>query len=83
MAVDEQLKRRINNLIKEQLYLPEDLELKPEDSLANDLGADDLAEIETVMSLEEEFGITISEKDEQELKTMQSIYDYIDRRMNS
>ena len=82
MAADEQLKRRIDNLIKDQLCLPEDLELKPEDSLANDLGADDLGEIEAVIALEEEFGIAISEEDEHGLKTMQNIYDYIDRRIN-
>lgn len=82
MAADEKLKRRLDDLIRDQLCLGEYHELKPEDSLVDDLGADDLDEIEVVMALEEEFGITICEEDAQGLKTVQNIYDYIDKRMN-
>jgi len=82
MAADEKLKRRLDDLIRDQLCLARDHELKPEDSLVNDLGADDLDEIEVVIALEEEFGIMISEEDAQGLKTVQNIYDYIDKREN-
>lgn len=82
MAADEQLKRRLDDLVRDQLCLGENREIKPEDSLVDDLGADDLDEIEVVMALEEEFGITICEEDAQGLKTVQNIYDYIDKRMN-
>lgn len=82
MAADEQLKRRLDDLVRDQLCLGKDHEIKPEFSLVDDLGADDLDEIEVVMALEEEFGITICEEDAQGLKTVQNIYDYIDKRMN-
>lgn len=82
MAADEKLKSRIDDLIRDQLCLGENQEIKPENSLVDDLGADDLDEIEVVMALEEEFGITIDEDDAQGLKTVQNIYDYIDKRMN-
>ena len=82
MAADEKLRSRIDDLIRDQLCLGVIDEIKPENSLVDDLGADDLDEIEVVMALEEEFGITICEEDAQGLKTVQNIYDYIDKRMN-
>lgn len=82
MAADEHLKHRIDDIVRYQLVFGEDREIKPENCLFEDLGADDIDEFEIVVALEEEFGIMISEEDAQGLKTVQNIYDYIDKRMN-
>ena len=80
--VTDDIKNRVNNVLIEQLGIISERGIKPEDSLIDDLGADDLDEIEVVMSLEEEFGIAICDEDAQGLKTVQNIYDYIDKRIN-
>ena len=82
MAVDAELKRRVDTVIKDNLVLSRDYDLKPEHKLVEDLGADDLDEIEVLMGLEEEFGFAIPEDDMSNLKTVQGIYDYIDKRYN-
>lgn len=82
MAADAELKRRIDTVIKDNLVLNRDYDLKPEHKLFEDLGADDLDEFEVVMGLAEEFGLSIPEEDMSNLKTVQNIYDYIDKRYN-
>lgn len=82
MAADSELKRRIDTVIKDNLVLGRDYDLKPEHKLIEDLGADDLDEIEVLMGLEEEFGFAIPEEDMPNLKTVRGIYDYIDKRYN-
>ena len=55
-------------------------EVKPEDSFANDLGADSLDTVELVMALEEEFGIEIPDEDAEGIATVQNAVDYIDKK---
>lgn len=47
-------------------------------NLKNDLGADDLDIIEIIMSLEEEFGISIPEEDEDLLITVNDVIQYVE-----
>ena len=49
----------------------------PEASLIEDLGADSLAIIELVMSMEEVFNIDIEDEDAEKLLTVQDAIDYI------
>jgi acyl carrier protein len=49
----------------------------PEASLIEDLGADSLAIIELVMSMEEVFNIDIEDDDAEKLLTVQDAIDYI------
>jgi len=49
----------------------------PEASLIEDLGADSLAIIELVMSMEEIFNIDIEDEDAEKLLTVQDAIDYI------
>jgi acyl carrier protein len=48
-------------------------------SLEKDLGADSLAIVELMMSVEEELGITIPDEDAQKMKTFGDLLDYICR----
>jgi len=63
------------SIIKENLCLPNNKEVARDSDLVEDLGADELDEVEIVMALEEHFGITISDEDSDKLKT---VGDYVD-----
>lgn len=64
--------------------LAKQFELDPETitmdtNLIDDLGADSLDVVELIMSLEDVFGISISDEDAAELYTMRRIVDYLER----
>lgn len=48
-------------------------------SLIDDLGADSLDVVELIMSLEDLFGITISDEDAAQLHTVSRIVDYLEK----
>lgn len=50
-----------------------------ETSLIDDLGADSLDVVELIMSLEDLFGITISDDEAAQLTTVRKIVDYLER----
>ena len=45
----------------------------------NDLGADSLDTVELIMELEEEFGIEIPDEDAENMMTVGSVVDYIEK----
>ena len=47
-------------------------------SLIDDLGADSLDVVELIMSLEDEFGVSISDEDAAQLYTVGRIVDYLE-----
>ena len=47
-------------------------------NLIDDLGADSLDVVELIMSLEDEFGVSISDDDAAQLVTVGRIVDYLD-----
>lgn len=54
----------------------------PEASLKEDLGADSIDAVEVIMSLEDEFNISISDDAAQNIKTVQDLVDYIESKQN-
>ena len=48
-------------------------------NVVDDLGADSLDLVELIMSLEDEFGISISDEEAQELYTVKRIVDYLEK----
>ena len=56
---------------------PESITL--ETNLIDDLGADSLDVVELIMSLEDEFGIAISDEDAAQLYTVGRIVDYLEK----
>ncbi len=63
--------------------LAQQFELDPETitmdtNLIDDLGADSLDVVELIMSLEDEFGVSISDDDAAQLVTVGRIVDYLD-----
>lgn len=67
---------RVKKIIVEQLGV-EDEEVVPTASFVDDLNADSLDLVELIMSLEEEFGMEISDEEAAEIVTVQNAVDYI------
>ena len=74
MSVDE----RVKGIAAEQLGIGVD-EINNESSFIDDLGADSLDTVELVMALEEEFDIEISDEEAENISTVQTAIDYINK----
>lgn len=68
---------RLKTIITEQLGVDEE-EVTPQASFVDDLNADSLDLVELIMSLEEEFGLEISDEDAEKILTVQDAVSYID-----
>lgn len=75
MAKPELLKQ-VTSLIAEQLAVDEK-EVTPEKSFIEHLKADSLDLTELVMSLEEKFGVEISDDQAEKLKTVQDVINFV------
>ena len=69
---------------KVQKALAEQFEVSPDTitldtNLFDDLGADSLDVVELIMSIEDEFGVSISDEEAANLVTVQRIVDYVEK----
>jgi acyl carrier protein len=76
MATDEDIQERLRRIISEQLGVDES-QVVPSASFEEDLNADSLDLVELIMSLEEEFGIEISEEDAEKIRTVGDANEYV------
>lgn len=75
-----ELKTRIEQIIIEQLGV--DLsKIAPEARFIEDLGGDSLDIVELIVAVESEFGLEIPNEDADKLTTVQSLIDYVDRKL--
>lgn len=72
MSVEEKVKK----IICEQLEVNEE-DVVPEASFVDDLGADSLDQVELIMAMEEEFGISISDEEAEKIATVRDAIEYI------
>jgi acyl carrier protein len=68
---------RLKGIVTEQLGVDEE-EITPEASFVDDLNADSLDLVELIMSLEEEFGLEISDEDAEKIVTVGDAASYIE-----
>ena len=74
--MSETIEERVKKIIAEKLSV--DLaEVKPEASFVDDLGADSLDLVELIMSMEEEFGVEISDEDAEKIVTVNDAIAYV------
>lgn len=71
---------RLKKIIVEQLGVDE-ADVKPEASFVEDLNADSLDLVELIMSLEEEFGMEISDEEAEKIKSVGDAMEYIEERV--
>jgi acyl carrier protein len=77
MTADQgSIEERLRRIISEQLGVDES-QVTPNASFEDDLNADSLDLVELIMSLEEEFGIEISEEDAEKIRTVGDAIDYV------
>lgn len=76
MAMAGSAEERLRKIIAEQLGVPEE-EVVPEASFIDDLNADSLEMVDLIISLEEEFGIQVSDEDAEKIKTVKDAIDFL------
>ena len=74
MSIEEKIKK----IICEQLEVSEE-DVVPGASFVDDLGADSLDQVELIMAMEEEFGISISDEEAEKIATVKDAIDYIEQ----
>ena len=67
----------VKDVIVDKLGVDGD-KVMPEARFVEDLGADSLETVELIMGLEDKFGITISDEDAENIRTVQAAMDYIE-----
>ena len=78
MAIDNVILEKVQEVVAEQLGISQDT-IKLESNILEDLGADSLDVIEMLMTLEEEYGITIPDEQISQVKTIGQIVDLIEK----
>jgi acyl carrier protein len=68
--------KELKELISNELGVKEN-EITMDSNLIADLGADSLDAVELIMTIEDQFDITVKDKDAQSLQTVGQIVDYI------
>ena len=72
---------RVKRIIVEQLGV-DDSEVTPEASFVDDLNADSLDLVELIMSLEEEFGLSIADEEAEKITTVGEASEYIEEHLH-
>lgn len=71
---------KVREIIAKQLSLKLE-DVKNESNIAEDLGADSLDLVEILMSLEDEFGISIPDEVIPQIKTIKDVVEYIEKNL--
>lgn len=72
-----EVEERLKKIIAEQLGVDES-KIVPDAHFAKDLNADSLDLVELIMSIEEEFGIEISDDEAEKIETVNDALKYLD-----
>lgn len=72
------MKAKVMEIIANQLGVEKDV-ITPQAHVVDDLGADSLDVVELIMALEEAFDLEIPDEEAEKIRTVQDIYDYIEK----
>ncbi len=81
MAMASNAEERLRKIIADQLGVPEE-EVVPDASFIEDLNADSLEMVDLIISLEEEFGVQVSDEDAEKIKTVKDAIDYLNEHLD-
>ncbi len=73
---------RLKKIVAEQLGVEEE-QVTPDASFVEDLNADSLDLVDLIMTLEEQFGMEISDEDAEKIVTVQDAVNYIEEHLES
>lgn len=76
------LENEVIDIVVEQLGVDKE-DVSADKSFVEDLNADSLDLTELIMTFEERFGVEISEKEAEELKTVGDVIRYIEKKKNA
>ena len=76
----EEVQAKVIDIIAEQMQIPKE-QITVQTHFVNDLGADSLDVVETVMELEEAFEISIPDEDSTKIQTVGDAITYIKEHM--
>ena len=74
--MSEEIKEKVISMISTQLGKSES-EVMPDSQFVEDLGADSLDLVELIMSMEDEFGVEISDEDAEKILKVSDAINYI------
>ena len=80
--MEKEIEERIREIIEAELVVDQS-EITPNAELVIDLGADSLDVVELVMKLEEEFDMCIAESEEDDLKTVDDVFQLVHRKLRT
>lgn len=70
---------KIKSLLAEQLCI-EESDINQDSDLVADLGADSLDMVQLLIAMEKEFGTTFSDDDLKNVKTVQDVIDFVEKK---
>ena len=70
---------KVQKLLAESLNIDDPSKITMESNIVQDLGADSLDMVEMLMSLEDNFGITVPDESANEMVTVGAIVNYIEQ----
>ena len=73
-----EMRAKVVEIIANQLGVEKDA-VTPKANVVDDLGADSLDVVELIMALEEAFDMEIPDDQAEKIRTVQDIYDYMDK----
>ncbi len=71
---------KVKSILMEQLNLKAD-KIKPESKIVEDLGADSLDVVELLMTMEDNFNVSVSDEEAVNLKTVNDIVSLLDKKV--
>ncbi|MHB1005147.1 MAG: acyl carrier protein [Chloroflexota bacterium] len=78
----ESVIERMQKIVAEQLGVDEE-QVVPEASFVEDLNADSLDLVDLIMTLEEQFGMEISDEDAEKILTVQDAINYVEEHVEA